>query len=186
MYKIEYEKNGVDEEPIILQNKKEVEEIIKRLTNDNNATNEVMKWCNTATNGSHFVNQKYRFEIGYKEEEKKNKTEKKNKVVYNVTNKEIVEKIKIAKRYINENNLTYNYNLRIYEDSVWSVDIELTPSGRLNFVVTKLEKDRSVRRYCKVESNKGVLSAYCDIKVKQLVMNKIYSLYKYLEKNGIV
>lgn len=63
MFKIEYEENGIQRQPIISQDCKDVVQILINIANEEAAEREAYEWCCNAHWGDNFVNQKYKFSI---------------------------------------------------------------------------------------------------------------------------
>lgn len=97
-------------------------------------------------------------------------------------NKEIIAAIK------NANSAKLEWHGRIYDDGCWWIDLERHPYGQIRFWVGYEDKRSgngngslySIYRY------EGNIRTSCEFKVKKAVANKIESIFKALEKEGLV
>ena len=99
-----------------------------------------------------------------------------------IPNKEIIAVIK------NANSAKIEWHGRIYDDGCWWIDLEKHPYGQIRFWVGYEDKRSgngngslySIYRY------EGNIRTSCEFKVKKAVSDKIQSIFKALEKEGLV
>ena len=208
MFKIEYEENGIQRQPIYSSDIRDVGQILINIANDERVENEAMQWCGQANWGDNFVNQKYRFSIQCVYDEKhvlkpgtpvsklysnaKTASVSGNKSLhYSTTNKAIVLNVMKAINYSKKTNMNKEYHLRIYDDGCWWIDLERFPSGQIRFWVGFEDKRSGNCRqslatvFRRLKSNE-LYYEVDGIRLKKSVESKLLSTAVALEKAGLM
>ena len=75
------------------------------------------------------------------------------------------------------------YNLCIYDDGIWSINIRVDDDKKLVFYVTKSKEKTEVNIYT---DDNGDLNYIADYFIDKKILDKIYEVYLYLLNSKIV
>lgn len=176
MFSIRFRNNGTD----CVERDKDIDSIKEILLGgtsiNNQSIDKALHWCSNAYFGDVYTDRENQFIIQCYNPNNKIKRNIKRKDIY--TNDEVIKIFKNAEKTHQE------CHMRVYDDGIWTVDIERHPYGVIRFWVAKEYKNGHYASTLCTVTPDGRYSA--DFKISKAAERKVISLYTKLINNNLL